>query len=285
MTILVVDDSETMRFLLRRELRTAGWDDVEEVGDAAAALEILSAGAVEFVLADWNMPDIGGLELLREAQRRGMDSKVGFITCEASPQLRSDALEAGAEFLLTKPIGYEELDWNIRRAMGLPTAGEAPAGGRRRSLDEVLSGLFQRDVTVTSCDPPRAKLPRTVAVYRRARAGGESAGAVVEMPLAASFGCALARIPGRQVEEWSSAHVLSGAVERSFLEVANVLAPFVSSAEDRHVLRGVSYRSEGSTMGLPAGDHGWRLPVHVEVEGYGAGRLAFVELQEAGDLD
>lgn len=285
MTILVVDDSETMRILLRRDLRAAGWDDVEEVGDGDAALEVLSAGEVEFVLADWNMPNIGGMQLLQEARRRGLDSKLGFITCEASPQLRADALIAGAQFLLTKPVTYEELDWNIRTALGLPPATEPPATGQSRSLAQVLHGLFQREVSVSSCDPPRVELPRCVAVYRRDQAGGGAAGAVVEMPLAASLGCALARIPGRQVKEWAEAHVLSGAVEKSFLEVANVLAAFVSTADDRHVLQGLTYRTEKRTVCSQSGPQGWRSPVHVEIEGYGSGRLGFLRLEEEVGTD
>ena len=285
MSILVVDDSETMRVLLKRELRMAGWDDVEEVEDGAAALEVLAAKDVEFVLADWNMPGVGGLELLREARRRGLDSRVGFITCEASSRLRADALSAGAKFLLTKPVSYEELDWNMRLAMGLPAATDPPASHSRRSLEEVLSGLFRRDVSVSSCEPPRKDVPRCIAVYRGDMPGAASTSAVVEMTLAASFGCALARIPGRQVAEWATAHVLSGTVERNFLEVANVLAAFASPSEERYVLEGIGYRSESSAIDRHVVASEWRSCVHVDVDGYGSGRMGFIEGREGLDMN
>lgn len=284
MSILVVDDSETMRVLLKRELRMAGWDDVEEVEDGAAALEVLAARDVEFVLADWNMPGVGGLELLREARRRGLDSRVGFITCEASSRLRADALSAGAEFLLTKPVSYEELDWNMRLAMGLPAATDPPAC-HSRSLEEVLSGLFRRGVSVSSCEPPRKDVPRCIAVYRGDTAGAASTSAVVEMALAASFGCALARIPGRQVAEWATAHVLSGTVEKNFHEVANVLAAFASPSDERYVLEGIAYRSESSAADRHVVASEWRSCVHVDVDGYGSGRMGFIEGREGLDMN
>lgn len=273
MSILVVDDSFTMRMLLRRDLRMAGWDDIADVPDGRAALDSLSASEVELVLADWNMPGIGGLELIKEMQRRGIDSKVGFVTCEASPQLRDQALWAGAEFLLTKPATPEALDWHVRQALGLAVPPGAPGpAAAERSLQEVLSGLFQRDVTVSPAPPPGPERPRAVAWYRREKPGEPAGVAVAELALAASLGCALARVPARQADEWRAAHVLSGAVEDSFMEVANVMTAFLSTAE-RHVFQGVTYLGEGVPVDRQAGPGAWRSSSKIEVEGYPPGRL------------
>lgn len=273
MTILVVDDSYTMRMLLRRDLRMAGWDAVTDVPDGRAALDALSTADVELVLADWNMPDLGGLELIEEMRRRGVDAKVGFVTCEASPQLKSQALQAGAEFLLTKPATPDALDWHVRQALGFTVPSTAPAvRGAERTLQEVLSGLFQRDVAVSLAPPPDPKNPRAVAWYRTERSEEPACVAVADLALAASFGCALARVPARRAEEWTAAHVLTGAVEESFTEVANVMTIFVST-DERHVFQGVTYLGEGAPVDRQAGPYSWRSSWTIDVEGYRPGAL------------
>lgn len=276
MTILVVDDSDTMRLLIKRDLRLAGWDDVADVGDVRAAIEAIDQHPVELVLADWNMPGGGGLELLREMRRRNSPAGIGFVTCEASGELRAEALRAGAQFLLTKPVEGEVLDRHVRLAMGMAAPPlEAPGRERSLSMAEVLSMLFQRDVSVAASVEPRRELPCVAAHYDRRPAGPAGIDAVVEMTLAAALGCALARVPPRQAEQWSGAHVLSGAVEDGFVEVANVMATVVSPAGERYGLEGISYLEESRHPDHPGRAEEWTAAVEVSVDGYQSGRLGW----------
>lgn len=104
--ILVVDDSRAMRMIVRRTLRQAGFDDyeVQEAGDGAAALDVVTAWSPDIVLSDWNMPTMSGIELLRTLRGRGDTRAFGFVTSEGTPEMRKLAAEAGALFLIAKPF-------------------------------------------------------------------------------------------------------------------------------------------------------------------------------------
>lgn len=274
MTILIVDDSATMRMLLKRELRLAGWDDVQEASDAPSALEAVASSDVSLVLSDWHMPTMSGLELLRRLRGHSDTTQLGFITCEADQDQRAHALRAGAKFLITKPVDHEALDRHVRLALGMEIdehPGALHAG--ERTLQDVLSRLFQRPVSVTPSPAPRRELPRGVAEYLPQSAGSDVARAVVEMPLAAAFGCALARIPAQEASEWASAHTLTGPVESNFLEVANVLAGLVSPTTGHYVLNGIGYVGERGAVDRGKEAAGWKDCVHVDISGYPAGRL------------
>lgn len=65
MKFLVVDDSPTMRRIVCNALKEIGYSDMSEAGDGAAALEALNAEPADFVITDWNMPNMNGLELTK----------------------------------------------------------------------------------------------------------------------------------------------------------------------------------------------------------------------------
>ncbi len=66
MKFLVVDDSPTMRRIVCNALKEIGYSEMNEAGDGAAALETLNAESADFVITDWNMPTMNGLELTKE---------------------------------------------------------------------------------------------------------------------------------------------------------------------------------------------------------------------------
>ena len=110
MRILVVDDSSVMRKLVARSIRQAGVDaEVLEAEDGAEAVEVADAEAPDLILADWNMPRMTGIEMLRALRERGDDVRVGFVTSESTEAIRSEAVQAGASFFLTKPLDVEAL--------------------------------------------------------------------------------------------------------------------------------------------------------------------------------
>jgi two-component system chemotaxis response regulator CheY len=115
---LVVDDSRAIRMILSRTLRELGFD-VREAGNGADALAALSAGpAADLVMADWNMPVMDGLELLRRI-RASTDFPavpVIMVTTEAEIGQMAAALEAGATEYIMKPFTTEILAGKLRMA-------------------------------------------------------------------------------------------------------------------------------------------------------------------------
>ncbi len=107
--ILIVDDSTAMRMIVRKTMRQAGFDghDYSEAEDGAKALTAIKSAAPDLVLSDWNMPNMTGIELLENLTKDGIKIKFGFITTEATPDMRQRATAAGASFLISKPFTPE----------------------------------------------------------------------------------------------------------------------------------------------------------------------------------
>jgi len=115
MKVLVVDDSRTMRMLVRRSLRQAGYEnlDVVEAENGKDALEVAARENPELILSDWNMPEMSGLEMLIALRAAGRGVPVGFVTSQATPEMRERARDAGAAFLVSKPFTPDD----VRTAM------------------------------------------------------------------------------------------------------------------------------------------------------------------------
>ena len=109
MKILIVDDSTAMRMIVKKTLRLAGFDGHEfvEADDGAKALSCIQASKPDIVLSDWNMPNMTGLQLLETLKGDGIKITFGFITTEATPEMRVKAFSAGAKFLISKPFTAE----------------------------------------------------------------------------------------------------------------------------------------------------------------------------------
>ena len=109
MKIVVVDDSKTMRMIVKRTLRQAGYGDHEvlEAGNGVEALDIIKASTPNLILCDWNMPEMNGLELLQALNSAGIKTNFGFVTSEGTPEMRQVAEENGALFLISKPFSAE----------------------------------------------------------------------------------------------------------------------------------------------------------------------------------
>lgn len=106
MRFLIVDDSKAMRSILMRALKTAGYDGSTfvEASNGNEALTQVRAAGVDVVLADWNMPEMNGLELLRALRAEQNPVALGFVTSEGSSDVRDLALSSGALFVITKPF-------------------------------------------------------------------------------------------------------------------------------------------------------------------------------------
>ena len=105
MHFLVVDDSATMRRIVINSLQRIGYPSVTEAEDGASALQKLQAGGVDFVITDWNMPTMSGLELTREI-RNGAHKALPILMVTAR-SVREDILEAlsaGVNNYVVKPF-------------------------------------------------------------------------------------------------------------------------------------------------------------------------------------
>lgn len=109
MKIMIVDDSRAMRLMVRKTLREAGYggNEIVEADDGANALETIRRAVPDLILCDWNMPNMSGLELLQALGGDGPEIDFGFVTTEATSEMRRIATEAGAKFFITKPFTVE----------------------------------------------------------------------------------------------------------------------------------------------------------------------------------
>ena len=106
MKFLVVDDFSTMRRIVRNLLKELGFTNVEEAEDGVIALQKLKATEFDFVVTDWNMPNMTGIELLRaiRAEAALKTLPVLMITAEAKKENIIEAAQAGASGYIVKPF-------------------------------------------------------------------------------------------------------------------------------------------------------------------------------------
>ncbi len=103
---LIVDDFSTMRRIVRNLLKELGYTSADEAEDGAVALQKLQGGGFDFVVTDWNMPNMDGLQLL-QAIRADANLKslpVLMITAEAKKENIIAAAQAGASGYIVKPF-------------------------------------------------------------------------------------------------------------------------------------------------------------------------------------
>ncbi|WP_206605675.1 chemotaxis response regulator CheY [Pelagibaculum spongiae] len=106
MNILVVDDFSTMRRIIKNLLRDLGFTKIEEADDGLTALPILQTGRIEFLVTDWNMPGMQGIDLLKEvrADERLKHIPVLMVTAEAKREQIIMAAQAGVNGYVVKPF-------------------------------------------------------------------------------------------------------------------------------------------------------------------------------------
>ncbi len=106
MKILIVDDFSTMRRIIKNLLRDLGFTNTFEADDGHTALPLLKNGDFEFVVTDWNMPIMEGIDLLKEIRK---DPKlkhlpVLMVTAEAKREQIIEAAQAGVNGYIIKPF-------------------------------------------------------------------------------------------------------------------------------------------------------------------------------------
>jgi two-component system chemotaxis response regulator CheY len=115
--ILVVDDFSTMRRIVRNLLKELGYTNVDEAEDGVAALQKLKGSNFQFVVTDWNMPNMTGIELLRaiRADAALKPLPVLMITAEAKKENIIEAAQSGASGYIVKPFTAATLEEKLNK--------------------------------------------------------------------------------------------------------------------------------------------------------------------------
>ena len=109
--VLIVDDSSTMRKIITRSLRQAGFvvDEIFEAGDGFEGLSALGANKIDLILSDINMPNMDGLEFVKSVRGKGSKVPIVMITTEGGEEIIKEAIESGASDSIKKPFTPDQL--------------------------------------------------------------------------------------------------------------------------------------------------------------------------------
>jgi two-component system chemotaxis response regulator CheY len=106
MRVLVVDDFSTMRRIIKNILRQLGFNNVVEADDGTTAWDVLNKDKIDFIISDWNMPQMTGIELLRKVRGSEEFADLPFlmVTAEAQQENIIEAVQAKVSNYIVKPF-------------------------------------------------------------------------------------------------------------------------------------------------------------------------------------
>ncbi len=281
MNVIIADDSRAMRMLVRKTLRDAGFTNTEirEAKDGLEALELVRQWMPDLLMTDWNMPRMGGHDLLLALQEENFTGKAVVVSSAASPDMLVTATEAGARTVIQKPFTPERFAKSLVQIGFRPTGEAKISEGIGAKIDlspsgiaAALAGAYRRPLEVREAPPLNLRQLRTCAraTYED---GGELCGTVImELEIAGHLGAALSLIPKTAVKD-----VLEGKVppevKDNVHEVFNLLSRVV----------GIEGRAATLTEVEIGGDvplflrafirkKAEKCHVHIDLQGYGSGR-------------
>jgi len=119
MRVLVVDDFSTMRKIIKNVLKQIEMDNVVEAENGKHALTILRSDSIEFIISDWIMPEMTGIEFLRACKEDEAIKNIPFVmvTAEAQKDSVLEAIKAGVDNYIVKPFTPEKLKEVIGKTM------------------------------------------------------------------------------------------------------------------------------------------------------------------------
>ena len=115
MRVLVVDDFSTMRRIVKNILRQLGFNNVVEADDGTSAWEVLNKDRIDFIISDWNMPQMTGIDLLRKVRASEQFGHLPFlmVTAEAQQENIIEAAQARVSNYIVKPFTADTLKQKI----------------------------------------------------------------------------------------------------------------------------------------------------------------------------
>lgn len=117
MNILVVDDFSTMRRIIKNVLKQLGYANIYEAEDGTTALDILKREKIDFIISDWNMPQMTGLDLLKavRASEEWKDLPFLMVTAEGQKENVIEAVKHRVSSYIVKPFTAEVLTEKINK--------------------------------------------------------------------------------------------------------------------------------------------------------------------------
>lgn len=116
-SLMIVDDSATMRKIIMRTIRMSGlnFDKTEEAGNGTEAMEKLQSSPVDVMLCDINMPEMSGKELVEKVRQMSScdNTKIIMVSTESSDQMIKDLMSIGANGYITKPFTPEKFSQEL----------------------------------------------------------------------------------------------------------------------------------------------------------------------------
>lgn len=119
MKILVVDDFGTTRRIIKKLLRDIGYSDVDEAEDGLDAISRLDTKHFDFVVTDWNMPNVSGLELVKHIRqtKNVNELPILMVSAETKREMIIEAVQAGVNGYITKPFNEADLKSKIQKIL------------------------------------------------------------------------------------------------------------------------------------------------------------------------
>ncbi|MDR1243137.1 MAG: chemotaxis response regulator CheY [Deltaproteobacteria bacterium] len=115
MRVLVVDDFSTMRRIIKNLLRQLGFNNIVEADDGTTAWDTLNKDKIDFIISDWNMPQMTGIDLLRKVRASEEFADIPFlmVTAEAQQENLIEAVQAKVSNYIVKPFTPDTLKQKI----------------------------------------------------------------------------------------------------------------------------------------------------------------------------
>ncbi len=122
MKILVVDDFSTMRRIIKNILRQMGFENIYEADDGTTALEMLRSEKIQFIISDWNMPHMSGIDLLKAVRTSEEWKEMPFlmVTAEGQKEQVLEAVKNKVNNYVVKPFTAETLVGKINKIFEAP---------------------------------------------------------------------------------------------------------------------------------------------------------------------
>ena len=287
MRILIVDDSRAMRMIVKRALREAGYGSAEvfEGSDGNEGLALAKTNNPDIILSDWNMPNCGGLDFLRQLRETPYAGRFGYVTSAATDEMRTAAKELKADFVIAKPFSAER----FKDALAGKDPDESGDSGSAvisaaRSVQtaplsaqlcqRLISSMLRRNFQARDTKRGSSARDPIVAVFSTADEPFLAA-AIVERELACYLGAALSLFPKKVAEDAMKASALPERVHENLHEVLNLFCQTMGGASGAQVqLRTIE---SDPRRGKALAGRFTRMDdvAHVEItiEGYGRGIL------------
>lgn len=164
MKFLIVDDSVVMRRIVKKLLRKAGYEEdnheIFEASCGAEGIELVLRHEPDVVITDYDMPEMTGIEMIKELREKKVDFAFGLATAHCSAEVLMQAIELGARFALQKPFDASKVRRALQSAIG-EIDEKCAAASDRATMAVTIRGL-REEIETLEVDELRKGAPPPV---------------------------------------------------------------------------------------------------------------------------